>query len=176
MLTLVLMAFLISWICAYQLFRAVNLAKKMQNQLAEAENKLSCLEKNLDIHNILNIALINSGQSRNNIELCNMLLDNCTHKSDILTSKAVDNSLHSEINNAVQAIQALEEKRAFLETKILEAFDAVKRKNQAADLEQNLQYAQILLKETSIESGSTEQMKQNVLKVNQVLDKVLLKV
>lgn len=175
-LMLVVSAFLISWICAYQLFCATNRVKQMQIQLDNAENKLTCLDKNIDINNLLNMALINSGQSKNNIEFCNLLLEGCTHKSDILTAKAVENSLHSEIKNAIAAITALEEKRAFLESKIREAFAAVKQKTQPTDLEQSLQYAQILLTETGIESGSTEQMKQNVLKVNQVLDKVLLKV
>jgi hypothetical protein len=176
LLTLTTIAFLISWICAYQLFRANALAKQTRIELKNAEHKLTYLEKALSINNILNIALINSSQTKNNIELCNLLLDGCTHKSDILTAKAVENSLHSEINNAVTAIKALEEKRAFLETKIREAFETVQQKNQAAELEHNLPYAQVLLEESSLEFASTEQMKQDVLKVNQVLDSVLLKV
>lgn len=169
-------AFLVSWICAYQLFCANALAKQTQTQLHNAQHKLTYLEKALGINNILNIALLNSCQTKNNIELCNLLLDGCTHKSDILTAKAVENSLHSEINNAVAAIKALEEKRRFLETKIREAFETVQQKTQAAELEHKLPYVQVLLEESSLEFVSTEQMKQDVLKVNRVLDSVLLKV
>lgn len=176
MLTLTVIAFLICWICAYQLFRAVNLAKQIQTQLDNIQNKLDCLEKSFDINNILTIALIKSSQTKNNIELCNLLLDGCTHKSDILTAKAVENSLHSEINNAVIAIKALEEKRAFLETKIREAFETIKQQTQTAELERSLPYTQILLEESSLEFTSTEQMKQDVLKVSRVLDSVLLKI
>lgn len=170
------LAFLISWICTYQLSCAINQAKQTQSQLNQTENKLTCLEKSLGINNILNIALINSSQTKNNIELCNLLLDSCTHKSDILTAKAVENSLHSEINSAVTAIKSLEEKRAFLETKIREAFETVKQKTLATDIEHCLPYAQVLLEESSLEFASTERMKQDVLKVNRVLDSVLLKV
>lgn len=175
-LVLIFIAFLISWICAYQLFRAINLAKKTTERINSAEHDLSCLRKSLGINNILNIALINSSQTKNNIELCSIVLDNCTHKSDILTAKALENNLHSEINNAMAAITGLEEKRAFLETKIREAFEEVKLKTLLPELEQSLEYAEVLLRETGLESVSTEKIKLDVLKVNQVLDKVLLKV
>lgn len=176
LLILTFIAFLISWVCAYQLFRATILAKKMQLQLGHAENRLACLEQTLDIHNILNLALINSSQTKNNIELCNLLLDACVHKSDILTAKALENTLHTEINNAVIAIESLEEKRSFLETKIREAFETVKQKTLATEIEPCLPYVQVLLEESNLEFASTERMKQDVLKVNRVLDRVLLKV
>jgi hypothetical protein len=175
-LILMFAALLMSWICAYQLFRATNLTKKTEARFEATENSLNCLAKRLRINNTLNIALLNSSQTKNNIELCGILLDNCIHKSDILTAKALENTLHSEINHAVLAIKALEEKRAFLETKIREAFEQLELKTLPTELEQSLAYVQVLQEETGLEFASTEKIKSDVLKVNQVLDTVLLKV
>lgn len=174
-LTLAFLAVLISGICIYQALRVTIQTKKSQVKLESVEKKLTCLVQNSIINNILNLALFNSCQTKNNIELCNILLNDCIHKSDILTAKAIENSLHSEINNAVSAIKTLEEKRTFLETKIKEAFETVNQKTQTSELEPCLPYAQVLLEESSLEFASTEQMKKDVLQVNQVLASVLLK-
>ena len=169
-------AFLISLSCVFQLLALMQPLKQSQNRLTQAENQLNCLEKNLDTLHILNRALINSSQAKNNVELCHLLLENCIHKSEVLTAKAVINNLHFEINNAVAAIKSLEEKRIFLEGKIKQTFDDIKTSTNVAELEQSLQYAKALLTETALESDSTEQMKHNVFKVNRILEQVLLKV
>ena len=174
--SLVLTMAFIAFIGGYQVFRAIQLAKQTQSQLDNVENKLSCLEKSMGIHTILNLALINSCQTKNTIELCNLLLESCVHKSDILTAKAIENSLHIEINNAVTAIKTLEEKRVFLEVKIREAFETVKQKMLTSDIEPCLPYAQILLEESCLEFACIDRMKQGVLKVSQVLEGVLLKI
>jgi hypothetical protein len=177
-LVLILLAviFIISAVFAYQLFCAMDLVKKTQKRLDSTENKLSCLTKNTTMNNMLNIALINSSQTKNNIELCRLLLDSCTHKSDTLSAKAVENSLHTEINNAVIAINGLEEKRGFLEGKIRQAVEEIKSKTNLAELEQNLAYVHILLEESHLEFASTEQIKLDVFKVSRVLDTILLKI
>jgi hypothetical protein len=176
-LTLILtsIAFLISWLCAYYLFRTNNVIKKTEARFNHIDATIIRLEKSMLIDSTLNLALHNSNQTKNNIELCSTLLDSCTHKSDILTTKAIENSLHLEINNAIEAISGIEKKRAFLETKIKDAFTELTLKTTALELDQTLGYAQVLLEETQLEITSTEKIKLDVLKVSQVLDKVLLR-
>jgi hypothetical protein len=172
----IVVIFILSAVFTYQLFCAMALVKNTQKRLDSTENKLTCLTKNTTLNNMLNIALINSSQTKNNIELCRLLLDSCTHKSDTLSAKAVENSLHTEINHAVTAINALEEKRGFLEGKIRQAVEEIKLKTSVVELEQNLAYIHILLEESNLEFASTEQIKLDVFKVNRVLDSILLKI
>jgi hypothetical protein len=172
---LICFAILLSVICIYLLFNVTKLVQRDANKLINTEKYLQVIEKNNLISNIFAIALINSSQTKNSIELSRLLLSYCKYKSDVLTGKAVENSLSVEISNAVIAVEALEEKRALLEGKIKQLYEQLHQQKQLLELEQTLSYAQTLQQETELEFISTEKIKLNVLKVNEVLDDVLLK-
>ncbi len=177
LLTLMCFSIASSIISIYWVFK---LAKTIHhngsnNSSENTEQNLQVLEKNSLISNIFVIALINSSQTKNSIELSSILLSYCKYKSDILTGKAVENSLSVEINNAVIAVEALEEKRASLEYKIKQLYEQLQQQKQLSALDQTLAYAQTLQQETEVEFISTEKIKLNVLKVNEVLDNILLK-
>jgi len=155
--------------------KATKISKNHLDSLIKAENSLKKLEIHRQISNILIISLNNSMQTQSAIALSNVLLSYCKYKSDVLTNKAVDNSLSAEIGHAVLAIETLEENRVVLEGKIRQLYGQLQSQIELGELEQRLIYAHALQQETEIEFASMEKMKLNVLKVNQVLDDVLVK-
>ncbi len=173
-ISLICFASLMTVVCIYLVFKATKLIQYNVDHAMNTEKYLQLLEKNSLISNIFTVALINSSQTKSSIELSNSLLSYCKYKSDILTGKAIENSLSVEINNAVIAVEALEEKRALLEAKIKQLYEQLQQQK-LPELEQSLLYAQTLQQETELELSSTEKIKLNVLKVNEVLDDILLK-
>ena len=171
---LVLLAFLICGASVYLVRKATKITENSVNIVLASENNLKILESIMTSGDVFSRALINTTQTKGSIELCNILLSYCRYKSELLTHKAVENSLSVEISNAVVAIEALEEKRALLENKLRQAYEQLNPKNPLAELNQLLVYAQALQHETEMEFANTEKMKMNVLKVNEVLDDVLL--
>ncbi|NOQ34864.1 MAG: hypothetical protein GQ569_03110 [Methylococcaceae bacterium] len=178
-LTFMLLALAISGVCLYILLRFSKIAQSSDKKVAAIANQLSSsqvLEKKLVFSHTLNSALIHSIQIKNAIEFATLLLNNCTYKSNVLTSKSIDNSLHDEIKKAAIAVNALEEKRAFLELKIRESYPQLNEKTQISEVEEFSYYTRTLENEMQMELDSIEKIKTDVLKVNEVLDTILLKV
>lgn len=173
--TLLFSSFSISGICIYLVLKATKITKKSVDIVINIENSLKSLDVHRQMSNILVISLSNSMQTQSAIALSNVLLSYCKYKSDVLTSKAVENSLSAEIAHAVLAIEILEENRVVLEGKIRQLYTQLQSTIGFAELEQRLIYAHALQQETEVEFASMEKMKLNVLKVNQVLDDVLVK-
>ncbi len=171
----IFLALLVSIFSSYLVFKASKITQTSVKIILNIEEQLNLIEHRILIENLLSRGLINSTQSKNNIELCNILLSYCKYKSDVLTHQALENSLSTEIYNAVLAIENLKENRSVLEDKIQQVYAELDLKQPLAELEQIQLYAQALHQETQIEFTNTETMKVNVLKVNSVLDDVLLK-
>lgn len=172
-------ALVVSGICLYILRRFSKIAQNSDKKIAEIAIQLSgskVIEKKLYLSNILNSALINAIQIKNSIEFSTLLLNNCTYKSNLLSSKSIENSLDTEIKKAVIAVGALEEKRAFLEVKIRDTYLQLNEKNLLAEINELSHYAKTLENEMEMELESIEKIKFDVLKVNEVLDNILLKV
>lgn len=173
--TLLFISFTFSCFCLYLVLKTTKINKTRLDRLINTENSLKTVDLTHQISHVLVIALTNSIQTQSAIALSNVLLSYCKYKSDVLTNKAIDNSLSAEIGHAVLAIETLEENRVVLEGKIRQLYAQLQAQLEPSELEQGLIYAHALQQETEIEFASMEKMKLNVLKVNQVLDDVLVK-
>ncbi len=176
---LTLFALLLVGLCLHYISRLGKIAKHQEQRIANLASELAgskSLGKKQSVSHVLNVGLISAIQVKNSIEFCTLLLNNCTHKSDVLLTKTIDNNLHSEIQNAVTAVNGLEEKRAFLELKIRESYPQLDEKTTVEEVEVFSQYAKTLEHEMQQELESIDKMKLDILKVDEVLDQILLKV
>lgn len=176
---LTLFALLLASLCIYNLVRLSKVAQRSDKRIAYLASELGsslAVNKKLSVSHILNTALISAIQVKNSIEFCTLLLNNCTHKSDVLITKTIENNLHHEIKNAIAAVNSFEEKRAFLELKIRESYPQLNQKTTLNEVEEFSHYAQTLNNEMQLELESIEKMKRDILKVDEVLDQILLKV